>query len=489
MYYNYGDDNKANETRSNDEEMNNSAEDNTWRQWSPWGNSYSSEDKTENEETAPKSAETQIPSLYVPGSYNAVLEPVQPPKRKRGGALRAVCLMLACILLSGTAGYGGAWWYSQNDNQAAVTDSGGNSNNTISLGSQSPPNPAVTTTVSDGSGSVLTASQIYELGCTQVVGVTTEVTTANVFGQASTSTAVSGTGFIISEDGYIATNYHVVETAVLYNYSIYVTLYNGDSYAAEYIGGDEDNDVAVLKIEAMGLSAVTLGDSGNMTVGESVYTIGHPLGELTYTMTSGVVSALDREIATSSTAINMFQIDAAVNSGNSGGPVFNNKGEVIGIVTAKYSSSGVEGLGFAIPINDAVSLIEDIITNGYVTGKPYFGISVVTFSSSAAQYYNMAEGAMVTALDETSCAKEAGLEIGDIITNVDDYAITSSSDLVTAKNKYKAGDTVTLTVYRSGGYLELSLTFDEKAQTTSNAESSESTAPSQGGNPFGGSIG
>lgn len=491
MYYNYDEENKKDGTQSDDENLNSPAEDGTWRPWSPWDDAYKTEKEAEVKETAAAEDErAQAPVLYTAGNYyNGQSE--EPPKKKKGFMLKAVCLMLVGVLLAGAAGAGGAaWWYSQNESSAAEVsanaESDGNSNK-VNLGSKLDSNPAVTTTVSGGTGTVLTAGQVYELGCPQVVGITTEVTATNIFGQTSTTTAVSGTGFIISEDGYIATNYHVVETAVTYSYSITVTLYNGDSYIAEYIGGDDDNDVAVLKIEVTGLSAVALGDSNNMTVGESVYAIGHPLGELTYTMTSGGVSALDREIATGSATINMFQIDAAVNSGNSGGPVYNSKGEVIGIVTAKYSSSGVEGLGFAIPINDAVSLIEDIIANGYVTGKPYFGISVWTISKSSAQYYNTVEGAVITALDETSCAKVAGLAVGDIITKLDDYEITSSSDLVTARNKYRAGDTVTLNVYRSGEYLVLSLTFDEKTQTS---ESTETTTPSQDStNPFGGAIG
>ena len=207
----------------------------------------------------------------------------------------------------------------------------------------------------------LTGDQIYyDLACQQVVGVNTSFTT-NAFGM-STPRAVSGSGFIISEDGYILTNYHVISYAVVYNGKLTVLTKDGTTYDAKVIGYLESNDIAVIKIDAKGLKPVALGDSDKMLVGEAVYAVGNPLGELEYSMTDGIVSAQDRMITTrdditnATTSINMFQITAAVNAGNSGGPVYNSRGEVIGIVTAKYADEGIEGLGFAIPINDAVSV-------------------------------------------------------------------------------------------------------------------------------------
>ena len=211
-----------------------------------------------------------------------------------------------------------------------------------------------------------------------MVGISTTVTGYNMFGQL-TSNAVTGTGFILSEDGYILTNNHVVEDAVSTGSTVTVKLHDGSEYPAAIVGTEGNtNDIAVLKIDAEGLSPVTLGDSDKMQVGENIYVVGNPLGELTYTMTAGIISALDREIAADrNTTLNMFQLDAAVNSGNSGGPVFNDRGQVIGVVTAKYNSSGVEGLGFAIPINDAVSIAEDLINQAYL------GITVTTEAEEA----------------------------------------------------------------------------------------------------------
>ena len=199
----------------------------------------------------------------------------------------------------------------------------------------------------------LNPSEIYNLATGQVVGIRTEVTVTNFFGMTS-SGAVSGSGFIISDDGYILTNYHVVEDAYNGRFDIEVMTYDGTKYSASIVGVEPANDLAVLKIEAEGLNAAVFGDSDRLHVGDAVYAVGNPLGELEFSMSTGYVSALDRVINTQeSESINMFQIDAAVNEGNSGGPLYTSDGTVVGIVTAKYSSSGVEGLGFAIPINDA----------------------------------------------------------------------------------------------------------------------------------------
>lgn len=326
----------------------------------------------------------------------------------------------------------------------------------------------------DGSGNAIAADpgalalkDIYALACQQVVAVTTEITYKNFFGY-TTSSAVSGSGFIISSDGYILTNFHVIEDAAKGGYEISVLTHDGSEYIASIVGYEADNDVAVLKIDGEGLSSVTLGDSDNMSVGDSVYAVGNPLGELEYTMTGGMVSALDRDISTydsstgTYTTINMFQIDAAVNSGNSGGPVYDRSGKVIGIVTAKYSNTGVEGLGFAVPINDAVTIAEDLISKGYVSGKAYLGIQADTLPASVSQYYNLPAGAYVVSVESGSCAEKAGLEAGDIITAVDGTPITGSDDLISVKKSYRAGDEAILSVSRSAGDIQLKIVFDEE---------------------------
>lgn len=384
----------------------------------------------------------------------------KPHRRMRGGTIVALCVV--CILLGAVLGIlamdrltGSASPAETPAPETAEDDE-----------SESVP------LVSQEGGEVMSAQAIYELACTQVVGITTEVTYYSNFGVSTIP--VSGTGLILSEDGYILTNHHVIEDAVEGGYEVTVVFYNGDTYTAEIVGYEgEENDIAVLKIDAEGLNPVTLGDSNEMQVGETVYAVGNPLGELTYTMTQGMISALDREITTESevtgekTTVNMFQVDAAINSGNSGGPIYNTRGQVIGVVTAKYSASGVEGLGFAIPINDAIDIANDLIENGYVRGKPYMGVTVLTVSRAVAQYYNMVEGACVYSIDDDSAAAKAGLELGDIITKVGDVEISSSSDLSSANKAYRAGDTAVLTVYRNGEYLELEIVFDEKVPQTS----------------------
>ena len=313
----------------------------------------------------------------------------------------------------------------------------------------------------------LSGSQIYKLALQQVVGVNSEKTTSNFFGQPTTY-PVSGSGFIISEDGYILTNYHVIEYAVLYDFSLKVILSDGSEYPAKIIGYEEQNDVAVIKIDATGLSPVSFANSDNMNVGERVYPVGNPLGELAYSMTSGIVSATDRVISTDkSTKINMFQIDAAVNKGNSGGPVYNEYGEVLGIVTAKYSDDEVEGIGFAIPINDVLDIVTQLIETGYIGGKPRLGVEVQTVDSQFSNYYNVPLGAYVMTINPGSCAEKAGLKVGDIITAIGSQKVTTKEELITALGTFKAGDTTTLTVFRSGEETKLTVVLDEKLPVNS----------------------
>ncbi|MDE6281612.1 MAG: trypsin-like peptidase domain-containing protein, partial [Oscillospiraceae bacterium] len=303
----------------------------------------------------------------------------------------------------------------------------------------------------------------------------------------------AGSGFIISEDGYIVTNYHVIDGAV----AIKVTLNNGESYDAKLVGGEELNDVAVLKIDGVsGLKPVVLGDSDDLVVGETVCTIGNALGTLSFSMTSGAVSATGRSVTMSDgTVMNMIQTDCTINSGNSGGPLFDSYGRVVGITSAKFSNNGqssqatIEGIGFAIPINDVIDIITDYMRVGYVTGRPYMGILDPKDISDYAQTFGWPNGVYVTGIDEDSCAQAAGLKPGDIITKMDDTEITSVSQMVSVKNSYKAGDTVTLEVYRSGGTLTLTLTFDEQDNTTQNSGSqSQDPAPmptANGGDSYG----
>ncbi len=309
----------------------------------------------------------------------------------------------------------------------------------------------------------LSPADIYDQAIRQVVGIRTEITVTNFFGMTS-SGAVSGSGFIVSEDGYILTNYHVVEDAYQRKLDIQVMTYDGTAYNATIVGVEPSNDVAVLKIEAHGLNAAVLGSSDSIRVGDSIYAVGNPLGELEFSMSTGHVSALGRVIQTQeSESINMFQIDAAVNEGNSGGPVYNAEGDVIGIVTAKYSSSGVEGLGFAIPINDVKSIMDDLIANGYVTGKAYMGIQIQhEYDARYSQYFGLPLGAMVWGVTPGSAAEKTGLQKGDVITAIGEYAIEDYNGLKAALRHFAAFETTELTVYRAGEELRLPITFDEE---------------------------
>lgn len=377
-----------------------------------------------------------------------VHEAEEPPKKKRGIWPKVTALCLAVALVGGLAVGGGI----------AGVNYLTRGTTTLYEGTR----PTAVTLANVDQNEPMTAAQIYATYVNSTVGITTEIDT-NVFGQV-VQTAASGSGFIISQDGYIVTNYHVIEDAS----AIKVTLYDGTSYPATLVGGDEENDIAVLKIAATGLTPVVIGSSDELVVGEPVYAIGNPLGELTFSLTGGYVSALNRNVTMSDgRRMNYIQTDTAINSGNSGGALFNQYGQVVGIVSAKLSSSGsstsasVEGIGFAIPIDDVKDMITDLIQYGYITGQPYMGIINQTVSSEA-QWYGTPAGAYVRGVVDGSCADTAGLQVGDIITAIDDTSVTSSDELSNALKDYEAGDTATLTVSRSGESLTLTITFDER---------------------------
>ena len=402
----------------------------------------------------------------VPPRYYTPPEPKKPAPRKKSGKggriVGLICLCLVCALLGGAVG---ALFMGRSLDDRVEALEQARAQETLSQltqAAESAKSSAAPVTVRNESAA-LSAADIYAQACEQVVGITTEVTYTNFFGMNSSS-AVSGTGFIVSSDGYILTNYHVVELAAQSGKDVNVILHDGTRYTASIVGYEKYNDVAVLKIDAAGLSAVRIGDSNSLSVGDTVYAVGNPLGELDFSMSTGHVSALDRAITTddSGVAINMFQIDAPVNSGNSGGPVYNTAGEVVGIVTAKYSSSGVEGLGFAIPINDATGIASDLITKGYVTGKAYMGVTIdQRYNSLYSVYYGMPLGAYVSVVEEGSCAAAAGIQPKDIITKLGDSEVTGYTDLTSVLHGFSAGDTTTVSVYRGGEDLTLTITFDE----------------------------
>lgn len=381
----------------------------------------------------------------------------------KGFWTKAICMCMVCALLGGLVGSGMTALFLQKNTPAVIENNHDEGLDTQTDDSQSGALVAVTPAPSN----IKSPGEIYENACNQVVGITTEVSYHNMFGM-TVSQPVSGSGFFISEDGYLLTNYHVIEYAAEYGSPAKVFAHDGTEYIASLVGVDPDNDIAVLQVDASGLNFAPLGNSDGIRVGDEVYAVGNPLGELQFSMTTGSISATNRLISTqeAAPAINMFQIDAAVNQGNSGGPVYDNTGEVIGIVTAKYSDEGIEGLGFAIPINDAVTIATDLITTGYVTGKAKLGVDAQTMSSRAAMYYRSVEGAYIRYIEPDSCADKAGLLLGDVIYRFGDLDIYSRDDLQAAIRSYHAGDTVELSVYRNQQHLTIMVTLDEDIPET-----------------------
>ena len=407
--------------------------------------------------------ESAAGSTVEPAAEPVVTDTPVQPKKHHGGVGRVVALILSCAVISAACGFGGAI-LAQNGSRTGKT--------TVQQSNRT----ATTVNVKKVDGQTLMSpAEVYASTVNSVVSINCSAVSTNIFGQ-QTESASSGSGFIYTADGYIVTNQHVVANAS----SINVTLYNGDTYPATLVGSDSDYDVAVLKIDAKDLPAVTLGSSTDVNVGDTVMAIGNPLGELTFSMSQGIVSCVNRAINVEGTPFNMIQVDASINPGNSGGPLMNLYGEVVGIVSAKYSSyanTTVEGLGFAIPINDVQSIIKDIMENGSVGNKAYMAITAGTMTQQMAAQYkiNATEGVFVYSVEDGGAGDKAGLKLGDVITKLNDTQITSMEDLSAAKKGFKAGDTVTLTVLRDGKEITTQLTFDAQPQTTDDtADSSQS---------------
>ena len=410
-------------------------------------------------------------SEYIPGTYTTV--PPEPPKKKKGlSAGKIIAIVLVCSLLGGCLGVGATLLLG--NKRSGTTPA--QSSTTVYVGERQ--TETVNTARTDTSEQ-LTPREVYAQNVNSTVGITTSITT-NYWGYQTTS-AASGSGFILTEDGYILTNYHVIQNSN----SVQVTTYDNTAYSASIVGYDESNDIAVLKIDATGLTPVVLGDSDELYVGDEVMAIGNPLGELTFSLTVGYVSAMDREVTLSSgTTMDLIQTDAAINSGNSGGALFNTYGEVVGITNAKYSSSSssssasIDNIGFAIPINHVKGIVTSIIEKGYIV-KPYIGVSVTSVSSEMISY-GLPKGAAVKVIAEGSPAEESGLKVNDIVTAINGEEITTSSELVKIVSAAQPGDVLTLTVYRQGEAerLTITLTVGEKQQEAL-ANNTSSEQPSQ----------
>ena len=409
-------------------------------------------------------------SFYSPSSRRR-----QPGQKKRRGGMPAAAVVSLCLVCALVGGLGGGLLANGLASEAAPAGT------PTQLTQESAPATSGEGVSSENDGAMSARDIYYNLALKQVVGINTDIVTTNLWGMPVQG-SVRGSGFVISEDGYILTNYHVIEEAYSGGYDINVMFssesgYETTEYTAEVIGFDRNNDVAVIKIDASGLSAATLGSSDDLRVGDTVYAVGNPLGELNYSMSDGMVTATDRLITTEEGTANMFQLTAAVNEGNSGGPVYNAYGQVVGIVTARPSEEGAQGIGFAVPIDDAVH-----IADRYVSGDnqldpdaepAWLGVQAQSVDRTAMQYYNMPAGAYVTRVVEGSPAESAGILVGDIITSVSGYDVQSRDELAEELSFHAAGEEGTITVYRSGEYLDISVTFGSGPENEAEAVPSD----------------
>lgn len=401
-------------------------------------------------------------------SANAKPPKAKKPKKQRKPISRggiAIALAVTMVFSCGL-GFGGGYFA----NKVNTSTSG-------SLNITKTSNSGTTTTASSTSKANST-SEIVKKTADSVVEISTESVVTGSFAQQYVQQG-AGSGVIISQDGYILTNNHVINGAN----SVKVRLRDGTEYDATIIGSDSDNDIALLKVSATGLSPATFGDSNSLAVGDYVVAIGNPLGELGGTVTDGIISALARKVTIEDTQMTLLQTNAQVNPGNSGGGLFNANGELVGIVNAKQSATEVEGIAFAIPINNVLDILSDLKEYGYVTGKVDLGIDFTDITSDeTAFYYGVNQtGCYVLSVDSGSNAEKAGVTRGDLVTKVNDTDVSSSSDITAALEKAEVGDTVTFTVSRRGTSKTISFVLEEYIPAVSNSQitngSQKSTTP------------
>lgn len=457
-----------------------------------WEYDYSSQDKNESGDTGypnvgssgmntanqyndpqpePETAYTAPQTDNGAGGATPPVHPVQPqdaqpPKKKKKFNGKRVARSAVALVLAAAMGFAGGFVGAkfggsgkvviQQVAPSSTADSASGSDNSI--------------TAASSSGSSLTTEQVADLVSPSVVVITTEQVVYSQwswYGQNQVESG-AGSGVIISSDGYILTCAHVVDGAS----TITVTIGDKD-YTATLVGEDTTSDIAVIKIDADGLTPATVGNSDSLKVGQSVMAVGNPLGELGGTVTGGMISALNRSVtiqgSSSVNTMSLIQMDASVSPGNSGGGLFNMNGELVGIVNAKSSSSDAEGLGFAIPINDAIKVAQELLENGYVTGRPYLGITylAVTDAQTASQLGVNAYGVYVVEVVKGGPAEKAGLQAGDRIVSVDGTEIASKDDLGTLMQEHAAGDTLSITIARDGQMQTVNVTLGEKTASNS----------------------
>jgi len=381
--------------------------------------------------------------IYTP-DYDTVNQRVKSEKQKKEKKkLPVAVIVLICVVVSVLFGSGSAiitgYLFSKDTSVAYISNKEDNS-------PQNKNESNIPLSVE------LSTTDIVDKYAVSVVEIITESVETGGFSQQYIKSG-AGSGVIIDSEGYIVTNHHVIEGAR----KITVTLRDGQNYAATLVGYDEKMDLALLKVEAEGLIAAVLGDSDTLKVGQRTIAIGNPLGQLGGTVTEGIISALDRNISSENTAETLIQTDAAINPGNSGGALINSQGQIIGITSSKIADTDVEGLGFAIPIDFAKPIIEDIIQYGYVKDRPATGISGEAVSAAMSRYYGLPKGVIVTVVDINSGADLAGIEEYDIITEIDGKAITSMSDIQAINETHSVGDVIQVTFYRDRQYQTVNL--------------------------------
>ena len=457
-----------------------------------WEYDYSSQDKNESGDTGypnvgssgmntanqyndpqpePETAYTAPQTDNGAGGATPPVHPVQPqdaqpPKKKKKFNGKRVARSAVALVLAAAMGFAGGFVGAKfgGSGKVVIQQVAPSSTADSASGSDS------SITAASSSGSSLTTEQVADLVSPSVVVITTEQVVYSQwswYGQNQVESG-AGSGVIISSDGYILTCAHVVDGAS----TITVTIGDKD-YTATLVGEDTTSDIAVIKIDADGLPPATVGNSDSLKVGQSVMAVGNPLGELGGTVTGGMISALNRSVtiqgSSSVNTMSLIQMDASVSPGNSGGGLFNMNGELIGIVNAKSSSSDAEGLGFAIPINDAIKVAQELLENGYVTGRPYLGITylAVEDAQTAAQLGVNAYGVYVVEVVKGGPAEKAGLQAGDRIVSVDGTEIASKDDLGTLMQKHAAGDMLSITIARDGQMQTVNVTLGEKTASNS----------------------
>ena len=457
-----------------------------------WEYDYSSQDKNESGDTGypnvgssgmntanqyndpqpePETAYTAPQTDNGAGGATPPVHPVQPqdaqpPKKKKKFNGKRVARSAVALVLAAAMGFAGGFVGAKfgGSGKVVIQQVAPSSTADSASGSDS------SITAASSSGSSLTTEQVADLVSPSVVVITTEQVVYSQwswYGQNQVESG-AGSGVIISSDGYILTCAHVVDGAS----TITVTIGDKD-YTATLVGEDTTSDIAVIKIDADGLTPATVGNSDSLKVGQSVMAVGNPLGELGGTVTGGMISALNRSVtiqgSSSVNTMSLIQMDASVSPGNSGGGLFNMNGELVGIVNAKSSSSDAEGLGFAIPINDAIKVAQELLENGYVTGRPYLGITylAVTDAQTASQLGVNAYGVYVVEVVKGDPAEKAGLQAGDRIVSVDGTEIASKDDLGTLMQKHAAGDTLSITIARDGQMQTVNVTLGEKTASNS----------------------